>query len=230
MIELISATKLYGSVIGVNDITLNLAPGAYGLLGPNGSGKTTLAEALLYFTGATNRMGRVEDGTTVADWDAELLESAHREAMRVARDIVQGRFWPPTQPPTRRGWWSAGARRCPRRQAWRGWAAGPPRSCAPSCGSRRRRSPGPGPARWLFPAPAAWRPRGALPSRPRAEGRRRAPAGGCGSSFVGRSPAWVRLGFLPLAPPCGGAPGAGEVDDSGEASRFLSAGSSPRRQ
>ncbi len=36
MIELNSVTKLYGTVLGVNDITLKLEPGAYGLLGPNG--------------------------------------------------------------------------------------------------------------------------------------------------------------------------------------------------
>lgn len=42
MIELQNVTKLYGRVIGVNDITLTLEPGAHGLLGPNGSGKTTL--------------------------------------------------------------------------------------------------------------------------------------------------------------------------------------------
>ncbi len=42
MIQLQNVTKLYGTVIGVNDITLSLAPGAYGLVGPNGSGKTTL--------------------------------------------------------------------------------------------------------------------------------------------------------------------------------------------
>jgi len=42
MIELQHVTKLYGSVIGVNDVTLSLGPGAYGLLGPNGSGKSTL--------------------------------------------------------------------------------------------------------------------------------------------------------------------------------------------
>jgi ABC-2 type transport system ATP-binding protein len=41
MIELDSVTKLYGTVIGVNDISLRLGPGAHGLLGPNGSGKTT---------------------------------------------------------------------------------------------------------------------------------------------------------------------------------------------
>lgn len=42
MIQLESVTKLYGKVIGVNDITMTLERGAYGLLGPNGSGKTTL--------------------------------------------------------------------------------------------------------------------------------------------------------------------------------------------
>ncbi len=42
MIELRNVTKLYGKVIGVNDFTLTLDPGAYGLLGPNGSGKSTL--------------------------------------------------------------------------------------------------------------------------------------------------------------------------------------------
>ena len=42
MIELQNVTKLYGKVIGVNDFTLTLEPGAYGLLGPNGSGKSTL--------------------------------------------------------------------------------------------------------------------------------------------------------------------------------------------
>ena len=42
MIELKNVTKLYGKVIGVNDFTLTLGTGAYGLLGPNGSGKSTL--------------------------------------------------------------------------------------------------------------------------------------------------------------------------------------------
>jgi len=42
MIDLQHVTKLYGSVIGANDVTLSLPPGAYGLLGPNGSGKSTL--------------------------------------------------------------------------------------------------------------------------------------------------------------------------------------------
>jgi ABC-2 type transport system ATP-binding protein len=42
MLSLTHVTKLYGSVIGVNDVTVDIGDGAYGLLGPNGAGKTTL--------------------------------------------------------------------------------------------------------------------------------------------------------------------------------------------
>ncbi|MFM8579783.1 MAG: ABC transporter ATP-binding protein, partial [Planctomycetaceae bacterium] len=42
MLELTNVTKLYGSVIGVNDVSVALGGGAHGLLGPNGAGKTTL--------------------------------------------------------------------------------------------------------------------------------------------------------------------------------------------
>jgi elongation factor G len=41
------------------------------LVGHGGSGKTSLAEALLHCTGATNRAGRVEDGSTVSDFEPE---------------------------------------------------------------------------------------------------------------------------------------------------------------
>jgi ABC-2 type transport system ATP-binding protein len=41
VIEIRHLTKLYGPVIGVNDVTVDLGAGAHGLLGPNGAGKTT---------------------------------------------------------------------------------------------------------------------------------------------------------------------------------------------
>lgn len=41
------------------------------LVGHNGNGKTTLAEALLYRAGVVNRIGRVEDGTTLSDSEPE---------------------------------------------------------------------------------------------------------------------------------------------------------------
>lgn len=42
-----------------------------GIFGHGGVGKTSLVEAMLYNTGVINRMGRVEDGTTVADYHPE---------------------------------------------------------------------------------------------------------------------------------------------------------------
>ncbi len=41
------------------------------LVGHGGAGKTSLAEALLFVAGATTRIGKVEDGSTVSDFDPE---------------------------------------------------------------------------------------------------------------------------------------------------------------
>jgi ABC-2 type transport system ATP-binding protein len=43
-VEFRSVSKWYGHVIGVNDFSLQFAPGATGLLGPNGAGKSTLLQ------------------------------------------------------------------------------------------------------------------------------------------------------------------------------------------
>ncbi len=43
------------------------------LLGHGSSGKTSLTEAMLFVSGATNRIGRVEDGSTVSDFDEEEI-------------------------------------------------------------------------------------------------------------------------------------------------------------
>jgi elongation factor G len=52
------------------------------LVGHSGSGKTTLGEALIYFTGGKDRMGRVEEGTTTSDYTPE--EKARRVSIRTA--------------------------------------------------------------------------------------------------------------------------------------------------
>lgn len=44
------------------------------LVGHGGAGKTTLVEALLLCSGATNRLGRVEDGSTTTDFDPEEIK------------------------------------------------------------------------------------------------------------------------------------------------------------
>ena len=45
-----------------------------GLVGHGGSGKTSLISAILFDTGVTNRLGRVEDGNAPTDYDEEEIE------------------------------------------------------------------------------------------------------------------------------------------------------------
>ena len=84
MIHFDEVTKLYGSVIGVNDINLSLEPGSYGLLGPNGSGKTTLLNLITGQLKATQGKVRIFDSSP-------FLEKAflHRIGFCPAVDLLQ---------------------------------------------------------------------------------------------------------------------------------------------
>ena len=42
-----------------------------GLIGHNGTGKTSLAESILYYSKITDRIGKIEEGNTVLDYDPE---------------------------------------------------------------------------------------------------------------------------------------------------------------
>ena len=57
------------------------------LAGHAGSGKTSLAEAMLYLTKGTDRLGRVEDGNTVCDYDPE--EVRRRSSLSLALAPVE---------------------------------------------------------------------------------------------------------------------------------------------
>ncbi|HLH32205.1 MAG TPA: GTP-binding protein, partial [Terriglobia bacterium] len=45
-----------------------------GIVGHGGSGKTSLVSAILFDTGATNRLGRVDDGNAPTDYDEDEIE------------------------------------------------------------------------------------------------------------------------------------------------------------
>jgi elongation factor G len=47
------------------------------LVGHTGSGKTQLASAILFSTGTINRLGKVDEGTTVTDFDEEEITRKH---------------------------------------------------------------------------------------------------------------------------------------------------------
>lgn len=46
----------------------------YALIGHGGCGKTSVAEMLLYVAGATQRLGKIEDGTTALDYEPEEIK------------------------------------------------------------------------------------------------------------------------------------------------------------
>jgi elongation factor G len=54
------------------------------LVGHSGAGKTQLIAALLFDAGAVNRFGRVDDGTTVTDYDEEAIVRKHTLACSIA--------------------------------------------------------------------------------------------------------------------------------------------------
>ncbi|MBM3179806.1 MAG: elongation factor G [Chloroflexi bacterium] len=54
------------------------------LVSHGGAGKTMLAESFLHATGATTRLGKVEDGTTVSDYDDE----EHRRKISIYASVI----------------------------------------------------------------------------------------------------------------------------------------------
>ena len=60
------------------------------LVGPSGSGKTTLVEQLLVAAGTLARPGRVEDGTTVTDFDEAELRQQRSVGLALAPLEVDG--------------------------------------------------------------------------------------------------------------------------------------------
>ena len=57
------------------------------LIGHRGAGKTSLAEAILFEAGVVNRLGRVEDGSTVSDFEPDEQE----RGMSIGASVVSPR-------------------------------------------------------------------------------------------------------------------------------------------
>ncbi|HEU4511543.1 MAG TPA: elongation factor G-like protein EF-G2 [Nocardioidaceae bacterium] len=60
------------------------------LVGPAGSGKTTLVEALLTAGGVLNRAGRVDEGTTVSDYDEAEIRQQRSVGLSLAPLVHEG--------------------------------------------------------------------------------------------------------------------------------------------
>ena len=74
VIDVRQVSKWFGSVVAVNDVSLQVYPGITGLLGPNGAGKTTLL--------------RIIAGLSIAsDGEATMLGEPVRDHTRLARQM-----------------------------------------------------------------------------------------------------------------------------------------------
>ena len=62
------------------------------LLGHGGAGKTSLVEAILHKTGVTNRLGTVEDKSTVCDFDDEEKQRGHSIHSALAYTNYEGKL------------------------------------------------------------------------------------------------------------------------------------------
>jgi ABC-2 type transport system ATP-binding protein len=58
-VELANASRWYGNIVAVNDISFELGPGITGLLGPNGAGKSTILHMLAGFLRPSNGEVRI---------------------------------------------------------------------------------------------------------------------------------------------------------------------------
>src|SRR4051794_13475053 len=58
------------------------------VVGHRGTGKTSLTEALLFQSGATNRLGSVAEGTTVADFD----DDEKRRGLSISAAVVNAEW------------------------------------------------------------------------------------------------------------------------------------------
>ncbi len=62
------------------------------LLGHGGSGKTSLTEAMLHITGATNRLGSVDDKTSICDYYDEEKEHQHSITSAIVHTSHRGKL------------------------------------------------------------------------------------------------------------------------------------------
>ena len=68
-IEVEHASRWYGNVVAVNDVTMDVGPGVTGLLGPNGAGKSTLLHMMSGFLAPSIGAVRVDGRSTWHDHD-----------------------------------------------------------------------------------------------------------------------------------------------------------------
>ena len=113
------------------------------VVGHGGCGKTQLVSAMLFAAGAVNRLGRVDDGSTVTDFDEEAIARKHTLASSLAHAEWQKTKINLIDTPGFANFLTdaRSALRVVEAAPWWSWMRSPASRCRPrSCGRKRRRS------------------------------------------------------------------------------------------
>ncbi len=89
-VDVVGASRWFGNVVAVNDVTMQIGPGVTGLLGPNGAGKSTLIAMMAGFLPPSSGTVTIDGRRT---WHNEAI---YREVGLVPKregmyDVVTGR-------------------------------------------------------------------------------------------------------------------------------------------
>ena len=60
-----------------------------GIIAHIDAGKTTTTERILFYTGATHKMGEVDEGTTITDWMPRSRSAVSRSRLRRLRRLAR---------------------------------------------------------------------------------------------------------------------------------------------
>jgi ABC-type multidrug transport system ATPase subunit len=84
-VRLANASRWYGNVVAVNDITFSVGPGITGLLGPNGAGKSTILHMISGFLRPSRGSVEVWAGRQNRGCTVNRLVPAERQCTRSHR-------------------------------------------------------------------------------------------------------------------------------------------------
>ncbi|HEY4315083.1 MAG TPA: ABC transporter ATP-binding protein [Actinomycetes bacterium] len=88
-IEVVAASRWFGDVVALNDVSMRIAPGVTGLLGPNGAGKSTLIAMMAGFL-APSSGSVVLDGAPVWRREEVYRQIGVVPETEAAYDVVTG--------------------------------------------------------------------------------------------------------------------------------------------
>ncbi|MEM8932599.1 MAG: ABC transporter ATP-binding protein, partial [Acidobacteriota bacterium] len=91
-LEVLQATKRYGEVVALDDVSLRVEGGIFGLLGANGAGKSTLMKAIVDLVPLDTGTIRVRGADSTRDLEARRITGYLPEELRLYDRLTFAEF------------------------------------------------------------------------------------------------------------------------------------------